>query len=136
MTVICFTYIGHGYYSSVSHSGFPAAIWAEGSVWLAVDKSRVARLSHEKWVSGYAPINVKPYYTPPGVHKGEVGIWQYKIWNPHPLGHTLLSNVPASFAYAMGFDNFEFMHMSKLYPWGNWLASNLPALPHYTPGGV
>ena len=56
MTVICFTYIGHGYYSSVSHSGFPAAIWAEGSVWLAVDKSRVARLSHEKWVSGYVRL--------------------------------------------------------------------------------
>ena len=83
-----------------------------------------------------APINVKPYYTPPGVHKGKVGIWQYKIWNPHPLGHTLLSNAPASLAYAMGFDNFDFLRMSKLYPWGNWSASNLPALPHYTPGGV
>ena len=83
-----------------------------------------------------APINVKPYYTPPRVHKGKVGIWQYKIWNPHPLGHTLLSNAPASLAYAMGFDNFEFLRMSKLHPWGNWLASNFPALPHYIPGGV
>ena len=45
----------------------------------------------------------------------------------------MLSNAPASLAYAMG---FEFLRMSKLYPWDNWLASNLPALPHYTLGGV
>ena len=54
--------------------------------------------------------------------------------SPPPWAH-LVVNAP-SLAYAMGFDNFEFLCMSKLYPWGNWLASNFPALPHYIPGGV
>ena len=43
--------------------------------------------------------------------------------------------MPLSFlVYAMRFDNFEFLQRQNST--AGQLASNFPALPHYTPGGV
>ena len=52
--IMCLTYTGYGYYSRVSHSGFPAAIWAESSVWQL--RVLCSQTLTQKWKSGYARL--------------------------------------------------------------------------------
>ena len=87
----------------------------------------------------YVPINVKPHYTPPGVHKDKVRIWQYKVKSKPTWAHLVVIFPSSLFMLYMRFElNFcscqdlgQFVGIKSpciapIYPWWNI----------YSPGSV